>query len=121
MDAFLTGALANGHNGGCPAMRSPTSRVFAKLLSRGHRGRNRSGLSESLDQVARLIEIFGIDGAADIVGCPLRRFGDGGERVDSHSFAQNTVVEPHFFIVKERVKEQKAVLTLYITRTDARL
>jgi hypothetical protein len=32
-----------------------------------------------LDQVARLIEIFGIDGAADIVGCPLRRFGDGGE------------------------------------------
>jgi hypothetical protein len=34
---------------------------------------------ELLDQVARLIEIFGIDGAADIVGCPLRRFGDGGE------------------------------------------
>jgi hypothetical protein len=32
-----------------------------------------------LDQVARLIEIFGIDGAADIVGCPLRPFGDGGE------------------------------------------
>ena len=32
-----------------------------------------------LDQVARLIEIFGIDGAADIVGCPLRPLGDGGE------------------------------------------
>jgi hypothetical protein len=32
-----------------------------------------------LDQVARLIEIFGIDGAADIVGCPLRPFGDGGD------------------------------------------
>jgi hypothetical protein len=32
-----------------------------------------------LDQVARLIEIFGMDGAADIVGCPLRPFGDGGE------------------------------------------
>jgi len=32
-----------------------------------------------LDQVARLIEIFGIDGAADIVGCPstaLRRWGE---------------------------------------------
>ncbi len=32
-----------------------------------------------LDQVARLIEIFGTGGAADIVGCPLGRFGDGGE------------------------------------------
>jgi hypothetical protein len=32
-----------------------------------------------LDQVARLIEIFGVDGAADIVGGPLRSSRDGGE------------------------------------------
>jgi hypothetical protein len=31
-----------------------------------------------LDQVARLIEIFGIIGAADIVGCPRDRYRTGG-------------------------------------------
>ena len=54
---------------------SPSFLAEVISIETGEDYRNR----DLLDQVVRLIEIFGIDGAADIVGCPLRPLVDGGE------------------------------------------